>query len=445
MKFTPFILVSSTLLNVAVIAVVIARPTLAPAAWREAFHWGGRATETAPAARAQPRPEARRALWSLLGTPDLPTLVARLKAAGFPAAVIREIVRAEVEARFGAKMRAFFEPDPNTPFWRRPSNTFSAAPGKYEEYQTLLRERARLLRAVLGDPFFAETGGEAAQRRKFGDLPQQKIDLLQRIEDDYAEMNSAVRGGTNGVVFPEDKAKLALLAKEKRADLEQILTPAEMADYEMRSSPITRVLSRELGEFHANEAEYRAIFAMHQAMNDKYPYVQGSSPGMGSSYQERRDTQKQLETQLRTALGDARFNDYLRETTSEYQQVRSLALRENLPVSVATQAFDLRNTVAAESQRIAANPALDADQKRAALATLAQTTRTQTLALLGPNAGPAYVKTIDSAWLNIVAGGAAVTFDGGPNRSLGSENVLLSFGRGPSFQNIRRATPPQPK
>lgn len=425
MKPTPAILCLSTLLNVAVVGVFILRPTLAPAAFREAFRIGDRAVEAGPTkAKATARPGTPAKLWPMLETKDLSAWVARLRAAGFPAAVIREMVQAEVNARYAARLRAFTEPDPNTPFWKLGAAGFGFDAAKAADYATLQRERARILREVFSDPFFAGDEAGGSQRRQFGNLPRQKIELLQRIEDDYADMNAAIRAGAHGVILPEDREKLALLAREKRADLAGVLNAEEIADYEMRSSPITKLLSTMLGEFHATETEYRAIFEQQRALNERFP----SDNGAMGNYRERRTAQQELEIQLRATLGEARYNDYARETSDAYQQLRRQVERENLPVEAGIRAFDLRNSVAQESLRIVGDAALSNEQKRAALTALAQTTRNEVTGLLGPTVGPAFVKTLDASWLGYLEQGSAVTFTGAPNSSLGSDNVTISIG-----------------
>jgi hypothetical protein len=442
MKHPWFVFTLSLALNCVVVGAFVLRPSLAPTIVRETLHLGSKNGQPAPAkaGAAAPRSASPRKLWPLLATEDLPALISRLRAAGFPPEVIREIVGAEVDARYRPRIRAFSEPDPNVPFWKAPPTSFSMNSARLEEYQQLFRERSRVMRELLADPALAGDDSTAEQRRRFGDLPREKIDALQRIEDDYVEMMSAVRAAANGIILPEDRAKLALLAREKRADLASVLSPAELADYEMRSSPITGLLRDMLGEFRATAAEYRAIFDLHKAMNEKFPYNSGA--GFGNNFNERRQAQQELDSQLRAQIGEARFNDYLRESSDDFQQLRRLTQKESLPADTAVRAFDLRNSVSRDSLRIAEDSTLSVDQKRTALAALAQSTRSQLLSLLG-GAGPAYVKIVDNQWLSVVERGNAVTFDGGPNRTIGSGDVMISLGSGPSFRGLGQPMPPR--
>jgi hypothetical protein len=382
-------------------------------------------------ARSTPR------LWPAVATTDLPTLISRLRALGFPAAIIRAIVLAQINPLYDARLRALSAPDPSLPFWRQPSSLLRTGTKEMEEYSRLQRERSRLLADLFKDPFFASDEITAAQRRQFGNLPRQKIDQLQRIEDDYAEMISAVRAGTNGITLAEDREKLALLEKEKHADLAAVLTPEELADYELRSSPLTRMLSNYLGEFQPTLAEFRAIVDAQRAFGE----LMGGSPS-GVPPGARQAAMKALNEGLQAGLGPARYADYLRETSSEYQQLSRLAQRENLPADAATRAFNLRDTVSTESNRIVDDPTLDTDQKLAALQSLAQNTRAQLLTLLGPVAGNAYLKLNETRWLGEVERGNAVTFNtGGPQMTVTNGTTMAAFGSSTSYRAARPVSP----
>ena len=447
MKLAPLAIAGSLAANLVLLAALALRPALAPPAFRDFFarhfHFGDTLDAAAPAASVPRTPVARTKLWAALESGDnLATLIARLRAAGFPASTIREMVRTQINARYDARMRAITDPDPNTPFWKLKSTFYGPADKRLEEYTALQRERSKLLRDLLGDPFFASDDVSTEQHRQFGNLSKTQIDQVQRIEDDYADMNAQVRAAMNGVTLPEDREKLALLAREKHADLAAILTPEELADYELRSSPLTNLLRNRLGGFDPTEAEYRGIFQAQQAFSDK---LGGSAAVMSGDYETRRAAQQQLNDQLKAALGDARYADYVRETSNEFQQLSRLAQRDNVPAATAIQAYNLRDNVAAQSTRIADDGALDADQKRAELRTLAQNTRDQILATLGPTVGPAYVKVADQ-WLKMVENGNAVTFStNNATMTISNGNAIVMFGGGPSYRNVARpVVPPRP-
>jgi hypothetical protein len=415
MKLPPLLLAVSLVANATLVGALARYPSVAPPAVRDfmarQFHFAADPVPAAPAVnRAAPAP--RKTLWPALDSGgDLATLVARLRAAGFPPAVIRGIVLSELSTRYNAQIRALDINDPNTPFWKL--RGFSSADDKrLIEINQLQRERAKLVRELLGDSFFTTDDVSPAQRRQFGNLPRTKIDLLQRVEDDYAEMTAAVRATMGGITLPEDSAKLALLARERH------------------------FLRSRLGGFDPTETEFRALFQAQESVNAMFP----AGPGASVDPERAQIARQEFISDLRVALGDARYADYVRETSNDFQQLSRLAQRAALPSDTAVQAFNLRDAVAQDSNRIFDDASLNGSQKRTALQTLAQNTRAQLTAMLGPVVGPAYVKVADQ-WLTTVERGAAVSFNASVGLSIVGTQGSATINNSPSF---RRLPPPRP-
>ena len=414
------LLVGSAALNAALLAAFVSQPALAPPALRNYFQRGPGA-ETSPAAqrageqaaaaaRAAPAPAGAAAeVWSGLHSPDLATLVSRLRAAGFPAPIVRAIVDAEIERQFSPRIKELMRGVAEAPFWQPDPSYYMGSSKVFEELNQIYRERSRLVRDLLGKDAYAWSGTDptTAQRRQFGDLPSAKIDLVQRINDDYAEMMGQVRAAMQGVTLPEDREKLALLEREKRADLAAVLTPDELANYEMRTSPVTSRLRTAVTILDSSEAEFRALYQIHDQFRDVlYPNYNTGSMAM-ESLDKRRDATRQASDQVKAALGDARYAQYQRAMDSDFQQLYRLGQRDGVPYDTLVRAYDLRGPAAQASTAILDNPALSLDAKRTALKDLAQSTRTQLLGTLGPAAGPAYVES--SRWLGYLDRGYGIS------------------------------------
>jgi hypothetical protein len=159
----------------------------------------------------------------------------------------------------------------------------------------------------------------------------------------------------------------------------------------------------------ASEEEYLAIFKIQQPMSD----LINPPGGLGGGYdnqaaQQRRDAQTQVNDQLKSLLGDQRYADYVRASSSEYQRLDRIAQAESIPTENVVQAFNVRDAVSTESTRIYNDSSLSADDKRAALQLLAANAKAQIVAALGPKAGDSYVQA--SGWISAVERGAAVSF-----------------------------------
>lgn len=433
------LIAASLLLNVALLAALAARPSLAPAGM-QAFlvrHFHPDTPKAPPPSAAKSVPPKRPKLWTALHHDDASTLIARLRAAGFPPNVIRALVTAEIGARYDTQLRALQDSDPNVPFWQLPPSFFMSGDKRLEEMNRLYRERSRVLRDLFKDEFFASTDTSAAQRRQFGDLPLSKIEALQRVEDDYNEMIAAVRAEAKGIILPEDREKLALLHREKRADLAGILTPQELENYELRTSQSAAMLRSRLAAFEPTEAEFRALYQAQLVLNEKF-----QAGFNGVDQQTREAHQNAYHDQLRALLGDRRYADFVRETSSDYQQLTRLTQRENLPKETPLLTYDLRNAIAAESNQIFDNAGLSVEAKREALKQLAQNARNRILATLGPGAGPEYVRISDQ-WLTQMERGAAVSFSRGNSFSIVTDQGQMGFS-GPSAEYRRLPFAPQP-
>lgn len=431
MKLPTVLLALSVAANAALLTAFAVRPTLAPPQVRSFF-----TSEAAPAPVAKtavqtssaaattaveagrPKPgvaatEQQPTLWSKLQTDDLRTLVQRLKAAGFPVSVVRAVVSAELQKRYAPRLNAVMASPAATEYWKGELNSYSSINSKVsEERNKIYRERSRVMREVLGDDFFGSDVAEVSEtmRNRFGNLSRAKIDLVQRISEDYEEMTNDIRSAARGVVLPEDRAKLALLEREKRADLAAVLTPQELQEYEMRTSMITSRLRQSMTLMDATEQEFRTIYSIHQ----KYADQLDPTGGLGGSYtsntlEKRHQAEKQVQLEIAAALGEARAAEFERSSNYEYRQLAAIAKQNNLATDAAVRAYELRAAAAEQSVRIGDDRNMTPEQKRAALQALAQETREKLTNTLGP-AGQDYAKS--ASWLSAIERGSTVRFMG---------------------------------
>lgn len=424
----PALLLCSLAVNTALLAAFSLRPACAPAAVREFFisdasraaahaasarRERARAAAHARAAALQAAAERTR-LWATLDSPDLRTFVARLRAAGFSPAVIRAMVGARLDARFAIRKSELVR-TVDVPFWKPEPFSSLHNPRFYEAQSQISRDRTKALREILGDDYFAGSAFEitAEQRRKFGDLPSGKVELVRRIVDDYADMTSQVRAATQGILLPEDRAQLALLEKEKRADLAAVLTPAELEDFEMRNSPMLARTRTALTLMDATEEEFRAIYRV------QLPFADALFPPASSYSAEqnrrRHEALRQVADQLTVALGAARCADYTRANNTEYQGLFRLGQREGVAPDAINRAYALRTAATEESVRIQ-GAGLGAAERSAALGALAAATKNKLIASLGLKVAEDYART--ASWLSALERGYAIELgiDGNPTR-----------------------------
>ncbi len=419
-------------LNVALVLVLLLRPGLAPAAVRGLF--GRYIREPSRSIAQGPKPPAAVAakpkLWSMLASDELHTLIARLRAAGFSAEVIRAIIRSEVDKHYDPLFQAIRENDPNTPAWKLPPLYYTNGDKRMITQEQLQRERGNLLRELFADPFLKSEDEIASQHRQYGDMASSKIASVQRVVDDYADLSATLRAEIGSVYMKADQDKLAMLDAGKHADLAAILSPDELADYEMRSSPLTSFIGYQIPEFDASASEFAAIYAAERAVGEKLPGNLGLN-----DYQARQSAQKELNDSLRATLGDSRYDDLVRSSDNDYKALTQIAAAAGLPSDTALQAYKVRSDTLAESNRIYDDASLTTEQKRAALSALADTARVQLAATLGPVATPTYMETAQS-WISILQNGGAVRAGTDAPLAVVVGGRLVSFGGGSNSRQL---------
>ncbi len=313
---------------------------------------------------------------------DLPGLVARLRAAGFPAATIRAIVQQQVGALFSSRYGALA-----TPYWKM----YVSSPERLATNQALNKERRELTESLLGaDARPSASMDPAGRERRYGDLSSAKIDAIEAINRDYGDLQALAleqrsrNPAGNGADFQK---QFEFLQEEQRKDIAAILTPAEQEQYEMRTSPAAGQTMSNLRNVDVNEDEYAAVFRLQQAFNRTNPQPTGR---VDPDAMARRDAaQDQLNENVRSVLGDDRYYEYLKSADYRFGQVATFTAQYPAVSQAATyQLYQLdRATQAAVSQL---SPTLTREQRQAELNKISATYGARTQQLLGDQAAAAY-------------------------------------------------------
>ena len=267
---------------------------------------------------------------------DPATFAANLLAAGFSRAAARGAVVALLRNHDNLKRVAAIKASPPPPYWKTtestsPSATLVAAFGESQ------LARAKILRDL-----FPEEGEyhSLTLSRAYGPLSVEKQDRIEALDADYSQMRQQLLSQST-MRMPWDVERLALLDKEREKDLRQILTPEEFDQYDFRTSPVA-VAIRQLPEFNPSEEEFRALFTLKSAFDDKFRIGSTTLPPA-----EVQQAQQTLNAQIKSALGDTRFAVYEIASDRGYQEAYMIAQQLNLPTENAMAVYQIqRDTLA---------------------------------------------------------------------------------------------------
>jgi hypothetical protein len=332
--------------------------------------------------------------WASLAPVELPSLVADLRAAGYPPNVIGAIVSAIITEQFAARRAALDPQNENRPFWKnRPPDA------AYEQAQRdLWREQEKALRDALGeDPYSDDPMTLARDKQRFGNLAPEKLREVRGIVREFDEKRSALYVG--GVYTETERAKAADLDRQQRSAIAQILSPAELEEYDMRSSNTGRSLRTELAAFDPTEAEFRAIFALRRPFDEQWTSYGSDGIPSQEDMARRSEADKALRAQIAAAIGPARAADYELMTNANYRRTGQLVARLGLPAQTTRQLAETQMEYQQRSLEIR-RTAANAQDRNTQLTALQQEATTKVAAMLGSASAAEAYKQYGGSWLN---------------------------------------------
>ncbi len=369
------------------------------------------------------------AVWPvLIGTGDLSALVERLRAGGFPPDVIRGIVGAQIAEQFNERRQALAGTPEVAPFWQTGmgppgsqivmigSTTFITTnnSGQTAETQTALRalgrEQSQLMEQLLGTDYLAlDELQRASLQNTYGNLPVEKIVELQRLTRDYSELRSQlITEATPNAAGQQEK--FALLEQELRADLTTLLSPDELEQHDMRSSPTASMLRSRLAAFNPTEEEFRALFRVQRNLEQKQGVPPYGSMGQLSGALETLGTgpfltsmqgvtQPEVLSELQRVLSPERFEEFKLANDPAYRNISRITGRFGLPMSAAQEVVAVQKDIQQRLAAVRTNRSLSPEQRNVELEALSQEANGRITDAIGVRGLEAY-REYGGTWLN---------------------------------------------
>ncbi len=363
--------------------------------------------------------------WTSVESEDYKKYIANLRAIGCPEETIRDIIIADVNKLYAAKIAALRPPPSEFKFWKTDDKESRAlARDRRDKERALEQEKRTLIKELLGvdlDTEVARSSGRVnGEDWRNGFLPAEKQEQLKAIRDKYQEQERALFAD-GGIRSPENRAKLLALRTQQEAEIAQTLTPAEYEEYQLRNSGTARNMRDNLASFQPTETEFREIYKAQKAFDDQYGGFRG--PGGGDDAG-RAQAQQQLDDQLKALLGD-RYKDYTLAQDPRYRDAYDFTQDK----TSAEQVYNMRTAAEDERRRIMNDQSITADQRPVLLADLANQTKTALTSVLGPTASQDYMNNAN--WVNRLQRAPG---GGGGGQNFGGQNLGGGGGRNRNFR-----------
>jgi hypothetical protein len=337
--------------------------------------------------QAVPIPAGLSLQWSQIANADLKIYRDNLNALDCPDATVCEIIRAEINHRFAPRRAAIvaaFQPQAWS-FLVRGELALNRMIPQTEWGQSLMalgEERRKLIADVLGGD---HSDAEDEQRsrhenllRQFSWLPAEKRDRLIALEEQYQrDMMNWTGSLVNGNPAPEDKDRPQKLLQALEQAKQQLLTPEELAELQLRESGEAGWAAN-LSGFEPTEDEWRAVTQLRlKYAGDQRTALQN-------------ELQTNFNRAVATALDPDRYAQYQLANNAEYQAVRDVTQRYGLPDDIAAQAYQAQKDAMAAAEQVRNSQDLSPDARQAALTAIQQETERNLAQIFGPNVLPTY-------------------------------------------------------
>lgn len=204
----------------------------------------------------------------LPGTSDLPGLVSDLAAKGYAPRVIRATVVRLLHEEYELQLRARLADEKTFQEWKVKGMT-ALTPQQREEAKALARETEQRARAMFTPlPILDDPASRLRWERQLGaTIPWPRYLELARIEMDYGDMHRAIELAPGE--DPTRRSQHELLDAERRKDMEALLSPEELAEYELRFSPTAAVVRGRIGKREVTEREFRELFQAQRELDER--------------------------------------------------------------------------------------------------------------------------------------------------------------------------------
>ncbi len=349
--------------------------------------------------RAGPTPAGLSLQWSQIANADLKIYRDNLNAIGCPDATVCEIIRAEINHRFAprrATIVAAFQ-QRAWGFLVRGELALSRMIPQTEWGQSLMalgEERRKLIADVLGGD---HSDAEVEQRsrhenlmRQFSWLPAEKRDRLIALEDQYQrDMMNWAGSLVNGTPAPEDKDRPQKMLQELEQSKQELLTPDELAELQLRESNEAGWAGN-LSGFETTEDEWRAVTQLRLDFDEDQRQL--ANPDLGNEQRTalQNELQANFDQAVKSALGSDRSAQYQLANNAEFQAVRDVTQRYGLPDDIAAQAYQVQKDAVVAAEQVRNNPDISPDARQAALTAIQQETERNLAQILGPDVLPTY-------------------------------------------------------
>ncbi|MCX6938508.1 MAG: hypothetical protein NTU80_11550 [Verrucomicrobia bacterium] len=243
---------------------------------------------------------------------------------GIPAEGVREVIQMLVWRKYDDQYRAKYQildrSHSNKTWWKDDFNEIKRLKTPLNgDQQKEIQELLKAADAELENLLIVNDKLDMNPPNRFNFLPADKAKAISKLNLDYDYMISSI-GNDNGDEGDSDQHKLdtageslRIIESERKRDINALLSPAEREAYDLRESDTAKNLRPLITALDATEAEYRSIFRLQQAFDEKYGVMNNPAADIDparneEAFKNRAAAENVLEAQIKALVGAERYN-----------------------------------------------------------------------------------------------------------------------------------------
>jgi len=362
-------------------------PSAAPAALAAS----GRALSQAPPVERLIR-ELEPFHWSQIEADDYQTYVENLRRIGCPEETIRDLVKQDLDKAYDQRKAEILTKAPGRKeFWKtgHPNKLSQPSGASRSQMAQLDQEKNE----VLGDLFgregvaainrpspLARARSQAKSGYAMDFIPDETKAELNSLEQEFG--SELLRKMAQGASDAQDMAEIRQLRQERDDRIAAVLTPDQKMEYDLRKSPTAANMRLQMDGFDPSEDEFRDIFSARKAFDDEYGTVPGSSISPADA-EVRQLAEQEMNNQIRSSLGDDRYQDYMRQTDYDYKSIHKIAERQGLGENISAQVYEMKGSAEELAREIRMNNVLAIEDQQMQLRQIQNETARSIESMLG--------------------------------------------------------------
>jgi len=289
--------------------------------------------------------------WSQIESSDYKTYVENLRRIGCPEETIRDLVKQDLDEFYDKRKADILSKSPDRKeFWKTGNPSSSGRPSSSASSQMaqLDREKNEVLRDLFGSQGvaainrpspLARARSQANSGYEMDFIPEETKAELNTLEREFG--SELLKKMAQGASDAQDMNEIRQLRQDRDSRIATMLTPEQKAEYDLRKSPTAANMRLQMDGFDPSEDEFRDIFAARKSFDDEHGVVPGASISAGDM-EIRQFAEEEMNNQIRTTLGDDRYQDYLRQTDYDYKSIHKITARQGLGENVSAQVYQMK-------------------------------------------------------------------------------------------------------